>query len=203
MSILCYEYYYNDINIKNDLVDIEPVKVLNNIRQNHFNRLVIAQLNINSLRNKFASLSTMIKDYVDLLLISETKIDSSFPTAQFHIDGYTIHRRDRGENGGGLLLYVREDVPSALLKTDSEIEAFYVELTIRKKKWLLCCSYNPNKTFITKHLAEIGRNQDLFSSKFDNFILLRDFNSELCEQPMRDFCHVYNCQNLIKDKTCF
>ena len=104
----------------------------------------------------------MIKDYVDLLLISETKIDSSFPTAQFHIDGYTIHRRDRGENGGGLLLYVREDVPSALLKT--EIEAFYVELTIRKKKWLLCCSYNPNKTFMTKHLPEIGRNQDLFSS---------------------------------------
>ena len=146
-------------------------------------------MNINSLRNKFASLSTMIKDYVDLLLISETKIDSSFPTAQFHIDGYTIHRRDRDENGGGLLLYVREDVPSALLKTDSEIEAFYVELTIRKKKWLLCCSYNPNKTFITKHLAEIGRNRDLFSSKY-NLILLGDFNSEACDQTMTDFCHV-------------
>ena len=158
MSILCSEYNYNDNNSKDDLVDIDPVKVLNNIRQKHSNRLVIAQLNINSLRNKFASLSTMIKDYVDLLLISETKIDSSFPTAQFHIDGYTIHRRDRDENGGGLLLYVREDVPSALLKTDSEIEAFYVELTIRKKKWLLCCSYNPNKTFITKHLAEIDKN---------------------------------------------
>ena len=93
----------------------------------------------------------MIKDYVDLLLISETKIDSSFPIAQFHIDGYTIHRCDSDENGGGLLLYVREGVPSALLKTDSEIEAFYVELTIRKKKWLLCCSYNPNKNFIMKH----------------------------------------------------
>ena len=172
MSILCSEYNYNDNNIKDDLVDIDPVKVLNNIRQKHSNRLVIAQLNINSLRNKFASLSTMIKDYVDLLLISETKIDSSFPTAQFHIDGYTIHRRDRDENGGGLLLYVREDVPSALLKTDSEIEAFYVELTIRKKKWLLCCSYNPNKTFIMKHLAEIGWNRDLFLPKYDNFILL-------------------------------
>ena len=156
MSILCSEYNYNDNNIKDDLADIDPVKVWNNILQKHSNRLVIAQLNINSLRNKFASLSTMIKDYVDLLLISETKIDSSFPTAQFHIDGYTIHRRDRDENGGGLLLYVREDVPSALLKT--EIEAFYVELTIRKKKWLLCCSYNPNKTFLTKHLAEIDRN---------------------------------------------
>ena len=71
-------------------------------------------MNINSHRNKLTLLSTMIKDYVYLLLISETKIDSSFPTAQFHIDSYTIHRRDRDENEGGLLLYVREDVPSAL-----------------------------------------------------------------------------------------
>ena len=116
VSILCSAYYYNDNNINDDLVYINPVKVLNNIHQKHSNRLVIAQLNINSLRNKFAWLSTMIKGYDDLLLILETKIDSSFPTAQFHIDGYTIHRRDRDENGGGLLLYVREDVPSALLK---------------------------------------------------------------------------------------
>ena len=56
MSILCSKYYYNDNNIKDDLVDINPVKVLNNIRQNHSNRLEIAQLNINSLRNKLASL---------------------------------------------------------------------------------------------------------------------------------------------------
>ena len=204
MSILCSKYYYNDNDIKHDLADIDPVKVLNNTRQKHSNRLVIARLNINYLRNNFALLSAMIKDYADLVFISETKIDFSFPAAQFPMDGYTIHRRGRDENGGGLLLYVREDVPSALLKTDSEIEAFYVEFeTIRKNKWLLCCSYNPNKTFITKHLAEIGRNRALFSSKHDNFILLGDFNSEPCEQPMRDFCHIYNCQNIIKDKTCF
>ena len=113
--------------------------------------LVIAQLNINSLRIKFTSLSTMIKDYVDLLLKSKTKIDSSFPTAQFYIDGCAIHRRDRDENVSGSLLFVREDVPLALLKADSEIEAFYVELIIRKKKWSLCCSYNRNKAFFTKH----------------------------------------------------
>ena len=73
----------------------------------------------------------------------------------------------------------------------------------KKKKWLLCCSYNPNKTFITKHFAEIGRNRELFSSKYDNSILLGDFNSKPCEQPMRDFCHIYNCQKIIKGKTCF
>ena len=56
--------------------------------------------------------------------MSETKTDSSFPTAQFNIDGYTIHRCYRDENGGGLLPYVREDISSTLLKTDSDIEAF-------------------------------------------------------------------------------
>ena len=58
-SILRSEYFCND-NIKDDLVDIDPVKILNNIRQKHSNRLVIAQLNINSL-NKFTSRATIIK----------------------------------------------------------------------------------------------------------------------------------------------
>ena len=58
----------------------------------------------------------MIKDYVDLFLLSETKTDSSFPTTQFHIDGSIIHRRDTDENEGDLSLYVREDVPSAFFE---------------------------------------------------------------------------------------
>ena len=103
---------------------LNPSKVLNDIRKMNSNRLVIAQLNINSLRNKFTSLSTIIKDNVDISLISETKIDSSFPTAQFHIDGYAIYRRNRNKNGGGLLLYIRDDVPSTLLKIDPNFEAF-------------------------------------------------------------------------------
>ena len=79
-----------------------------------------------------------------MLLISGTKIDSSFPIAQFHIDSYTIYRRDRNENGGGLLLYARDDVPSILLKINPNFEAFYVELNVMKNKSLLYCSYNLN-----------------------------------------------------------
>ena len=89
------------------------------------------------------------------------------------------------------------------MKIDPNFEAFHVESNIRKRKSLLCCSYNPNKNFINKHLDEIGKNLDLLSSKYDNFILLGDFNSEPCEQPMKDFFYVYNCQNIIKEKTCF
>ena len=58
-------------------------------------------------------------------------------------------------------------------------------------------------SLIIKHLAKNDGNLDLLSPKYVNFIFLEDFNSELCEQPMRDFFHVFNCQNIIKDKTCF
>ena len=167
------------------------------------NRLVVAQLNTNSLRNKFTSLSTIIKDSVDILQISEIKIESSFPTTQFHIDVYTIYRRDRNENSGGLLFYIRYDVPPTLLKIDPNFETFYIEFNIRKRKSLLCRSDNPNKNLINKHFDEIGRNLDLLLSKYDNFILHGDVNSEPFEKPMKDFFRVFNCQNIVKEKTYF
>ena len=58
----------------------EPHKALENIRRRNINRLIFAQLNINSLRNKFESLQHMINKNIDVLLISETKIDLTLST---------------------------------------------------------------------------------------------------------------------------
>ena len=40
---------------------------------------------------------------------------------------------------------------------------------------------------------------DNYSSKYDNFILLGDLNSDPTESAVRDICQIYGCQNLIKD----
>ena len=90
-----------------------------------------------------------------------------------------------------------------LLNTELLIEGFCIEINIRKKKWLLVCTYNPNKNLISNHLKEIGKNLDNYSSKYDNFILLGDLNSEPTKSAVRDFCHIYRCKNQIKDNTCF
>ena len=87
-------------------------QVLRGIRKSNINKLVFGQLNINLLRNIFDMLSETIKGFVDAFMISETKLDESFPGGQFFIEGYHTHFRfDRNENGGGILLYVREDIP--------------------------------------------------------------------------------------------
>ena len=102
---------------------------LKSIRIRNLNKIVIGHLNINSLRNNFDFLVTQVKGYIDILMTSETKLDESFPIGQFLIDGYSVpFRLDRNENGGGILLYVRDDIPSKLLSMNSNIEGFFVEI---------------------------------------------------------------------------
>ena len=99
------------------------------------NKLIFAQLNTNSIRNKFEELISQVKGTVDVLIISETKIDDSFPIANFLIDGFSQpYRIDRNSSGGGIMLYVREDIQSNLLKVESlPVEGFYVELKLRSE----------------------------------------------------------------------
>ena len=59
------------------------------LRLNNANKLVIDYLNINYLRNKFEFLNSLIKDNIDILMISETKLDQSFPTNQFMINVFS------------------------------------------------------------------------------------------------------------------
>lgn len=64
-----------------DIGSLNLSKVLKDIRQKNFNKYWIAQVNINVLRDKFALLSSMISDNVYILIVLETKTDSSFFTA--------------------------------------------------------------------------------------------------------------------------
>ena len=59
-------------------------------------------------------------------MISETKFDESFPVGRFLMDGYSVpYRFDRDGNGGGILLYIREDIPSKRLPINRNIEGFF------------------------------------------------------------------------------
>ena len=106
-------------------------------------------------------------------------------------------------NGGGILLYVREEVPSTLLNSDLSTEEFFVEIRLRKKTWLLCGSYNPQKNLIAYHLNCISKNLGSQLGQYENIILLGDFNVEPNNATMKNFCQIYGCKSVVKDKTCF
>ena len=87
-------------------------KSLKDIQTKNLNRIVLAHLNINSLRNELDLPTDQIKPNVGVLAIWETELDDSFPAGQFKIPGYTSpFRLDQNENGGGILVFAREDIP--------------------------------------------------------------------------------------------
>ena len=74
---------------------------------------IVQMLSNCATHHKFDALCSILNQKIDILLVSETKIDDTFPLAQFCVEGYsTPHRLDPTCKGGGLLLYVREDIPS-------------------------------------------------------------------------------------------
>ena len=91
-------------------------------------------LNINSIRNKFDFLVDKIKGIVNMMMISETKLDNTFPNGQFLIDGFNEPiRLNRIRNGGGILLSIRKDVSTKGLSFEtSPIEGFFIEINLYK-----------------------------------------------------------------------
>ena len=113
------------VTLENAKSDTNPS--LQTIRKENLNKLIFAHLNNNSIRNKFNSLA---KDSIDILMISESKVDDSFLHEQFFLDGFaTPFRLDRNRNGGGFMIVIRNDIPDKVASTDDRpIEFYYVEL---------------------------------------------------------------------------
>ena len=149
-------------------------------------------------------LAGLFKGKIDILLISETKINNSFPTSQFEIQGYTPFRLDRSANGGGLLLYIRNDIPAKRLPLlgFGNIKCIILGVTVSNKKWLLGGSYNPDTSQISNHLSTLSRYLCHYSSSYENIVILGDFNSEYREEAMEGFCSLFCFSSLINDHTC-
>ena len=83
---------------------IDAKTILKSIHQENTNKLIFAHRNINSLRNKFELLVNQVKENIDVLMISEIKIDDSFPPGDFLIDAFSKpYRLDRDSLGGSKL----------------------------------------------------------------------------------------------------
>ena len=129
-------------------------------------------------------------------MITETKIDDSYPSPHFIIEGFSPpFRLDRKINGGGVLIYVSDLIPCnqvEFLSRPNDVEGIFLELNLRKTKWLLMGGYNPSKHIISYFLNHISKNLGKRMGKYDNFIILGDFNSMMIESQMLEYCLLYN-----------
>ena len=106
--------------------------------------------------------------------------------AQFLPDGFKKpYRLDSSSKGGSLLVFVRDNISSVLFtkyKTPTNVECIFIEIIIRNKNWLLCCSHNPHESNISTYMHRLSKGLVIYVNKYDNKLFLGDFNSETPEK---------------------
>ena len=181
--------------------------LLRNLKLENTNRLILGHLNINSIVGKFDHFKFLIENNIDILVLTETKIDANFPNAQFRIDGFSApFRLDQNKFGGGVLIYVREDISCKQLTKHilpDYIEGIFVEISLRKATGLLFGGYRPPRQQAEYFLKHVNYALDTYRQILDKFLLAGDFNIEETDPVMSEFLFKNDSKNLVQQKTCF
>ena len=168
--------------------------------------LITCHLNVNGLSD------LMSKGYADILFISETKLDESFPAAQFTVPDFKIHRADRNGHGGGVMAFLRSDIPHRR-RADLEalvtkpVESIVIEAIVRRDKWLFVCVYSPHSKHKLVCCNSIGNILISAYKEFSTVFVLGDMNINMLSHAdskcLQDVMDVYDLKNLIHEPTCF
>ena len=97
---------------------------------------------------------------------------------------------DRNQNGGGIVIYVREDMTSKMLtkhKFPYDTEALFVEIYFQKCKWLLCGLYHPPSQSDQYFYDNLDKALDVYST-YEKVLITGDFNGQEGEKCSDNFC---------------
>ena len=125
---------------------------------------------------------------------------------QFHIFGFKVLRQDRNRFGGGLILYINENVRYRPLNdhpTFPNLELIAIEIQPSKSRWLFIGIYKPPSQSDNEFTNRLNLIIDYYSPKYENRILIGDFNLSTENQHLDALIQAYNLNNLINKPTCF
>ena len=149
--------------------------------------------------------------YFDILMLQEAKLDDFFPNAQFNIHGYVIHRIDHKSNSGGIIAYVRSDIPqkkvdlyviASLNKGIIELQA--LEITVNDEKWLVINMYKDPKTPDAIFINHLDKLLSTYCSQYTNVAIYGDINVNMLKNnSISDVIDVHGMKNIVIKPTCF
>ncbi|XP_043963036.1 uncharacterized protein LOC122825625 [Gambusia affinis] len=179
-------------------------------------KLSVALLNINGLRNKMDEIQNIIKCYkLHVVGLCETKLDDSVEPSRVYIPGFRMWRRDRDSSGGGVALYVQDHIKTRLrpdlMKAEAdeenpEAEIIWVEMKLPDSRPVLLGScYRPTDNL--KHLVQIYDTMDLVLKEKEekDILLMGDFNTDWYSDPEKNVAEYvsskWGLNQIVQDKT--
>ena len=98
-------------------------------------------------------------------------------------------RRDRGCHGGGLMAFIRSDIPSVRREEleSPSIEMTCIESTFRRENWQSYCCTGLKETSTNVSLLELTGSLDVIINRYDNILILGDLNIDLMDPNDQGF----------------
>ena len=162
--------------------------------------LKIGHLNIQGLQNKFEQVDLLLNNSgndIHIFGLSETKLKNFHPDSAFTIDNYQLFRKDRfisrerREQGGGIIVYVKNGVKveRRLDLERNEIECVWLEVSPKKSKSFLVGTLyrHPNEGVLWNEYFEDMMETILANQK--EIYLLGDFNRDLINVNIKQCLH--------------
>ena len=203
-------YNFNHDEINRELVTDDIFYELKCIKLKNPKNIVITHVNINSIRNKFSELRLILdRNIVDILVITETKVDASFTNTIFMVPNYKLYRLDNTAKSGGVFIYVCDNIPSTQSTVsikNKQLQCLSVKLTFDGYNLFMMGMYkNPkmkNDDFEQQFgnlLENVIRNHD------SEYMLLGDLNFDMSDPNcfLHSLCDRFCLTNVINQATCF
>ena len=172
---------------------------------------MLASLNIVSLRRHIHELEIILREYnIDILTLNETRLEPLIDDNEVAIPGYKIYRNDRNKNGGGVAVYVKDELPEPKVKLgSSNLELLCLEFTpLHAKAFFVIAWYRPPTSAIDNPSFEALREiLNGFDSEDKEIILMGDTNCDLKSsknpnaKTLNQLYREYQFEQLITDYT--
>ena len=125
---------------------------------------------------------------------------------QFKINVYKFFRRDCNRFGGGLMLYLNEEISCKFLNNHPIVpNAEIIWISSVKSKWLLLGCYKPPRPKVAWYILQkfITKIVDFYLQKFNNLFIIGDLNMMTENIHFNDLLQIYDLTALIKEPTCY
>eukprot|EP00117_Sycon_ciliatum_P015849 scpid74239/ scgid15537/ RNA-directed DNA polymerase from mobile element jockey; Reverse transcriptase len=170
--------------------------------------LNIAFLNVCSLRYKVHDVKAVLASQsLDILGVAETWLDQTIGDGELCIPGYSIARRDRGRQGGGVAIYYRSTLPARPRPDLSKenVEIIWLEVKSKSGPHLVACVYRPPNEPVA-YWTRIEQELERASQVTPSMTLLGEFNAKVCQgshqvRHLLDLCDVYGLKNHVISPT--
>jgi len=173
-------------------------------------RVTIAHVNINSLRNKVDDVHRLLfKNKIEILSVNETHLDSTITDSLLRIPGYAMIRYDRNAHGGGVCFYVHSKLNYSVLDCcRGKTESLFISIDLKhpRRKLVLGTVYRPPNSLV-EYWDDLSTAVDGILRIYNSMVLLGDLNVNVLGSHtnghLTQFCSEFHLQNIIHVPTRF